>query len=93
MDSSKKTTVKLSRIKDLRGVYMGVYTEEYLWRLILLLIHTCYTSSFLPCILKENFQKPMHWIFRFFSYSCQGGLIQISLNWFTSARIWKVPSF
>ena len=53
MDSSKKTTAKLSRKVDLRGVYM----EEYLWRLILSLIHTCYTSSIFSCILKEDFQK------------------------------------
>ena len=51
MDSSKKTTVKLSRKIDVRWVY----TEEYLWRLILFLIPTCYTSSILPLILKENF--------------------------------------
>ena len=38
MDSSKKTTVKLSRKTDLRGVY----TEEYFWRLMLPLIHTLY---------------------------------------------------
>ena len=60
MDSSKKTTVKLSKKIDLKGVYK----EEYFWRLI----------------LKENFQKSTRWIFRFFSYSCLGGLIQISLN-------------
>ena len=50
--------------------------EEYFWRLILPLIHTCYTSSILSCLLKENFEKPACWIFRFFSYSCRGGLIQ-----------------
>ena len=55
MDSSKKTTVKLSRKVDLKGVYT---------------VHTCYTSSILSGILKENFQKPVHWIFCFFSYSC-----------------------
>ena len=38
MDSSKKTLVKLSIKIDLRGVYM----EEYLWRLILFLIHNLY---------------------------------------------------
>ena len=76
MDSSKKTTVKLSIKIDLRGVY----TEEYLWRLILPLIHTCYTSSILSCIVKEHFQKSMHLIFQFLSNSCPGGLIQINLN-------------
>ena len=80
MNSSKKTTIKLSRKIDLRGVY----TEECFWWLILALIHICYTSSILSCILKENFQKPTHWIFCFFSNSCQDGLIQI---W-----IWKIPS-
>ena len=29
-----------------------------------------YTSIVLSCILKESFQKPTHWIFCFFSYSC-----------------------
>ena len=72
MDSSKKTTIKLSRKIDLRVVYM----EEYFWRLILPLIRTCYASSILSCILKENFQKPMRWTFRFFSYPRRGGLIQ-----------------
>ena len=67
MDSSKKTTAKLSRKIDLKGVY----TEEYLWSLILFLTHTCYTSSILSYVLKENFQKSTCWIFRFFSYSCQ----------------------
>ena len=43
-----------------------VYKEEYLWRLILFLIHTYHTSSRLSCILKENFQKPTHLIFHFF---------------------------
>ena len=76
MDSSEKTTVKISTKIDSRGVYK----EEYFQELILFLIHTCYTSSILLCILKENFRKPTCWIFRFFSYSCQGGLIQLSLN-------------
>ena len=56
------------------------YIVNHLWLIIwciLALIHTCYTSSILSCILKENFQKPTRWIFRFFSYSCWGGLIQI----------------
>ena len=61
MDSSMKIIVKLSRKGDLKGIYL----EEYLWRLIL-----CYTSSILSCILKENFQKPMCWIFLLFSYPC-----------------------
>ena len=52
MDGSKKTTVKLSRKIDWRGVY-----TEYLQRLILFSIHTCYNSSILPRILKENFQN------------------------------------
>ena len=26
-------------------------------------LHICYTSIILACILKENFQKPTHWIF------------------------------
>ena len=37
------------------------------WRLILFLIHTWFTSSTLPCILKEN-QKPAHLIFHFFCF-------------------------
>ena len=37
-------------------------------------------GEFTENILKENFQKPMCWIFCFFSYSCQVGLIQIGLN-------------
>ena len=53
--------------------------EEYSRRLIKL-IHICYTSIILSCILKEKFQKPTGWIFRFFSYSCPGGLIHINLN-------------
>ena len=73
MDSSRETTVKLSRKIDLRTVY----TEEYFWRLILPSIHTCYTSSILLCIMKE---KPTCLIFCFFSHSCRGGFIQISLN-------------
>ena len=76
MDSSKKTTVKISRKIDLRGVY----AEEHFWRLTLPLIHACYTINILLCILKENFQKPTCWIFHLFLYSCQGGLIQISFN-------------
>ena len=82
MDGSKKTTGKLSRIigLDRGGGAGGVYTEEYFWRLILPLIHTCYTSSILSCTLKKNFQKPVRWIFRFFSNSCGGGLIQISFD-------------
>ena len=55
MDSSKKTTAKLSKKVDLKVVY----TEEYLWRLILYLLHTWYNSSILLWLLKENFQKPM----------------------------------
>ena len=39
-----------------------------------------FTSSILLCILKENFQKPTRWIFRFFSSFCHGALIQISFN-------------
>ena len=42
MDSSKKTTVKLSRKVDLKGVYT---------------VHTCYTSSILSGILKEIFRN------------------------------------
>ena len=78
MDGSKKTTGKLSRIigLDRGGGAGGVYTEEYFWRLILPLIHTCYTSSILSCTLK----KIVRWIFRFFSNSCGGGLIQISFD-------------
>ena len=76
MDSSKKTTVKLSR-----KIYSrGFYTEEYFWRLILPLMHTCYTGSIFWCILKDNFQRPISWIFCFFSYFCQSGLIEISFN-------------
>ena len=37
---------------------IGVYKEEHLRRLILFLIHTCYASIILSCILKDNFQKP-----------------------------------
>ena len=43
----------------------GVYMEEYFWRLILPLIHTVILAVFY-CV--------------FFSYSCRGGLIQISSN-------------
>ena len=46
----------------------GVYTEKYLWRIILFLIYTCYTSSTLLCILKENCQKQ----FLLFSHFCWG---------------------
>ena len=67
-----------------------VYTEEYFWRLIL--PFTRYTGNILLYILKGNFQKPTRWIFLFFLYYCQGELIQISFNQFTSARIWKIPS-
>ena len=52
MDSSKNTALKLSRKIDLRGVYK----EEYFWRLILPLIHTCFTSSILLCKLIGSFQ-------------------------------------
>ena len=40
-------------------------------RFLLSLVHTCYTNSIFPCILKENLQKPTRRIFRFFSYSCR----------------------
>ena len=53
---------------------------EYFWRLILPLIHTCYTSNILSCILKENVQKQTRLIFRLFSYSCGGKLIHLRKN-------------
>ena len=57
---------------------MGICRKEYSWRLISL-IHISYTGIILLCMLKENFQKPTCWIFCFFSYSCWGGLIQMTL--------------
>ena len=54
----------------------GGYAEEYSWRLIRL-ICIFHNSIILASMLKEN---PIHWIFRFFSYSCLGKLIQINLN-------------
>ena len=67
-------TIMTSRFKcSLYGrIYMKINT--------IFLIHTCYTSSILSCILKENFQKPTHWIFRFFSYSCRNKFKLIHLH-------------
>ena len=48
---------RLSRKKDWFIIFMRVYTEEYSWRLILFLMHACYTSIILSRILKENFKN------------------------------------
>ena len=64
-------------------ILRGVYKEEYSWGLIRL-IQICYTSIILLCLLKEIFQKSMLWMLCFFSYSCQGELIQyvwINSSW------------
>ena len=73
--------VWLSKI-DWFIILRGVYMEEYSWKLMLFLLHNMlqYTSIILSCILKESFQTPTCWIFCFFSYFCQSGLIQIGLN-------------
>ena len=47
----------------------GVYTKESSLRLMLLLIHMCYTSIIFLCRLKEIFQKLIKWILCFFSCS------------------------
>ena len=52
MDSSKKTSIKLSRKVDLRGVY----TEQYFWKLILPLIHTAILAVFF-CVCRKKFFK------------------------------------
>ena len=55
MDSSKKTLVKLSIKIDLRGVYM----EEYLWRLILFLIHTLILAVLFHVYWKRIFKNQL----------------------------------
>ena len=55
MDSSKKTLVKLSIKIDLRGVYM----EEYLWRLILFLIHTFILAVLFHVYWKRIFKNQL----------------------------------
>ena len=89
MDSSKKTTVKLSRKIDLRGAY----TDIYFWELTLSLIQRRYTSSTLPFILKENFAKPTRLNLSVFLYPRRGGLNQTrKANGFKSLRLkyWEI---
>ena len=60
----------LERIKNSLVYYIkeGLHGRIFM---TIRLIHICYTSIILLCMLKENFQKSLSWIFCFFSYSYQ----------------------